>query len=471
MKKLFLAIIILTIILTSIPSCWQAKNIEVHYITVTRAYDWGAAIDKIILCFDTEIDAASFDNSTFKVKSVRTYVENNKKKSITAKRTITKTYLCDSQGNPTITGNCIAIEMAVGPTVIESSPYNYNTSKFLNEVVETGYIISLAYSKTISSSDGKTLTFSKTGEAEKAGDIKIIADDFVNNQKFSFGDVDMTYAYYSPDTSLASEGSVPLIVWLHGGGEGGTDTTVPLMANKVVNLATETCQSYFGDTGAYVLVPQVPTMWVDTNGSGEYGFSPAGESYYTEALKALIDKFVVDNSFVDGNKIIVGGCSAGGFMTINMLINYTDYFAAGFPICAAYKKGWMYQQRIEAIKDMPIWIVHALTDATFPIARGEFDRKNNVYIVYQKADGSPQLIDDFSNEFYRRLVEAGGQNVHYSRLDKVVDTSGLYTNSDGTPYEYLGHFSWIYALNNECVLTIDGKETTLFEWLSMQERN
>jgi hypothetical protein len=52
----------------------------------------------------------------------------------------------------------------------------------------------------------------------------------------------------------------------------------------------------------------------------------------------------------------------------------------------------------------------------------------------------------------------------------VVDTSGLYKNADGTPYEYNGHWSWIYVYNNDVKTTIDGKEITLMEWLASQSK-
>lgn len=62
-------------------------------------------------------------------------------------------------------------------------------------------------------------------------------------------------------------------------------------------------------------------------------------------------------------------------------------------------------------------------------------------------------------------------DVHYSLFDKVEDTTGLYFQADGvTPYEYMGHWSWLYTLNNQCVDTIGGREVTLFDWLSQQSK-
>jgi hypothetical protein len=93
------------------------------------------------------------------------------------------------------------------------------------------------------------------------------------------------------------------------------------------------------------------------------------------------------------------------------------------------------------MKDLPIWFVAAKTDTTVPV---------NEYVV----------------PTYNRLIDAGAKDVHLSLFDNVVDTSGLYKKADGTPYEYDGHWSWIYVYNNEVSKTIDGKATTLMEWLA-----
>jgi hypothetical protein len=58
-----------------------------------------------------------------------------------------------------------------------------------------------------------------------------------------------------------------------------------------------------------------------------------------------------------------------------------------------------------------------------------------------------------------------------SLFDKVVDTTGLYKNKDGAPDEYFGHFSWIYVYNNKYVANINGKATTMMEWLAAQALN
>ena len=71
---------------------------------------------------------------------------------------------------------------------------------------------------------------------------------------------------------------------------------------------------------------------------------------------------------------------------------------------------------------------------------------------------------------YDRLV-ATGADVYLTLFDNVEDTSGLYTNADGSAYQYNGHFSWVYVHNNEVTTEIDGTEITLMQWLSEQSLN
>ena len=62
---------------------------------------------------------------------------------------------------------------------------------------------------------------------------------------------------------------------------------------------------------------------------------------------------------------------------------------------------------------------------------------------------------------YERLL-AVGADVHKSIFDDVHDTSGQYFTPEGNPYQYNGHWSWIYTFNNEC----KDNDLYLFEWLA-----
>lgn len=111
--------------------------------------------------------------------------------------------------------------------------------------------------------------------------------------------------------------------------------------------------------------------------------------------------------------------------------------------CEALKDSLITATDIQKMKNVPLWFTAAKTDKVVP--PGE-------YVIAT----------------YRRLLEAGAPDVHLSLFEDVRDTTGLYKNADGTPYEYNGHWSWIYVYNNQCTATIDGQQFTLMEWLARQ---
>lgn len=275
-----------------------------------------------------------------------------------------------------------------------------------------------------------------------AGDTMRQAEKFLHGVS-SYEEEPLKYGYFVPQTG---GGRRPLLIWLHGAGEGGQDPTVAYAGNKVVNLAGDDIQARFG--GAFVLAPQVPTFWMD-DGSGQYGRS--GKSKYGKALKALIDEFVARNdAVIDANRIYIGGCSNGGFMTMRMVLDYPDFFAAAYPVCEALYDETVSDADIEAIKHLAIWFTHAKDDS----------------VVKPEETVIPT---------YERLIEAGARNVHFSLFDRVVDLYGLFNDEREEPFVYHGHFAWIYALNDDCRLDYDGKpviadgkELSLMEWLSMQ---
>lgn len=253
------------------------------------------------------------------------------------------------------------------------------------------------------------------------------------------------YGYFVPERL---DGKKPLIIFLHGAGEGGQDLPIAWSGNKVTAFAEPEVQEQFG--GAFVLVPQCDTMWLD-DGSGQYGHS--GKSKYTEALKVLIDEFIERfSAVIDVQRIYIGGDSNGGFMTMRMLMSYPDAFTAAFPICEAMLDKCITDEDIEHLKDIPMWFVHAKND---PVVRPE----------------------QYAVPTYRRLMAAGAENCHFTYWEKIVDMHAGFKNEQGEPYEYLGHFAWIPVFNDDCRLDFDGKpvmlngrEVTLMAWLAHQKK-
>lgn len=454
---------------------------SVQYATVTEGQDWGPAVTKVILDPGVKLDPKSISADKFAVSSIRvfpefdpwTYELLSPSAAHLSERAVTAAYASDADGSAKADGDHITLELAIGPDLEAGSPFWYNMPLERNEyVAEIDHLV--ATTAPLIAADGTAVSLGLTTAEGNTGNATLLADDFDTTGKYvySYDDGDreiaLTYASWFPEVS-AAEGSTPLIIWLHGMGEGGTNPNVAILGNKVVNLITDDVQQYFGSTGAAVLAPQSPTMWLDTSGSYNMAMGTANsESFYTEALMSLIVDFVNAHPEIDAKRLYIGGCSNGGYMTINMLIHYPGAFAAAYPVCEPYSNDWLTEEKLQALVDTPIWLTAAKDDMV-TIYEGEWDENGWFYNVTKDENGAEIPIYDYSNALFDRLTKAGNKNVHYSLFDHVSDDTGLYHNPDGTPYRYNGHWSWIYALNNACVEAIGGEEISLFAWLAAQE--
>ena len=417
------------------------------YKTVTEVFDWGPSVSKVIVNLDKKITAREVDKDTFKVyvrrvlpdgaltpaeamkitdRIVTLGSEAKDESDLQGYREITRAYVSDENGEPVPAGNFVTIEMKVAPNDNLGAALNWNAKISYNNFVTPEY--------TITANKGK---FKNLVVDNYKGDIRPVVDDFkfghyATNDRRTLG-----YAVYEPEYDGAKH---PLIVWLHGGGEGGnTSPSLPIMGNKATAFAGDKIQNYFG--GAYVLAPQCPTMWME--GEGPNGFAD-GKPLYENILIALIRDYAASNPNIDSSRIYVGGDSNGGYMTLCLVRDYPGFFAAGFPVCEGLADNLISSADLRNISMTPLWFVAAQTDTTLP----------------------PK---DYSVPTVNRLRNLGA-NVHFSYFDDVHDTSGLYFKDNGAAWEYPGHWSWIYVYNDECEENIGGRNVKLFEWLAAQRR-
>ena len=435
---------------------------------IVGAYAGGPAIEKAVMDFGSaKISAASLAENPLSVSVAGAKLGGNGD----------KVYLCDKDGNElkdATESQYVAIEYAVsyGQWSFNGnlSPFSYNNMNTWKDLTKT--TVAINGTLTIGDTD-----YTKMGDNVTFGERIIPSlENWTTNGTFTKDDITLKYGYFATEAMKNDGQKNPLIIWLHGAGEGGVDPTINILGNQVTNLSKDMIQKYFTtDTvkGAYVLAPQTPTAWMDKDGSGTYGTEEASQ-YYVAALKGLIDSYIAENGDIDMNRIYIGGCSNGGFMTVNMILNFPDFFAAAFPICEAYNGAWLTEEAIESIKDMPIWFTHSANDNTVKIADIQWSWTGTTV---------GDLVNAFTNDLYIRLINAGATNVHYTLFETV--------NVEGVNYD--GHWSWIYTLRDECVnvqptegadgadltlgdldpastekVTIDGEEVTLWGWLAAQ---
>lgn len=405
----------------------EGNAITGSYAIHIQGYDWGCGVDKVSVALDAaldKIDAADLEVAEVKTTIVGGPDEGYPLGEVTVPRTITAATLSDD-------GKVIELELACSPSDGDS-PLTFSMTTQYNTWSDPYYL-------TFAIAEGASLT--SGGNAVTALDI---AQDYTSSttsadawtlDTFEAADgVTYQYAQFTPEAETKT-----LVVWLHGMGEGGTEATDPrvtILANKVVALSEDEFQQTVG--GAYVVAPQSPTFWMDATGEGlgESGIEEKGTSFYTASLEEFIDSTAEK---VGAEKVVLAGCSNGGFMTMVLSISRPDAYAAVVPICEALKDEFITDEQIESLKDLPMFFVYSKDDTTV----------------------DPTAYEEPTIE---RLKAAGkdSSTLHVFAPEHVVDTSGQFFavddegNATEEPYQYMGHWSWIYFDNNECVCDEDG---------------
>lgn len=387
---------------------------------IVQGYEWGPAIPKIIVEFEDNV--TGFDKNTFAVKTD------------SAERQIINAYnsneFGDKQEGPS---KYLALELVVktsinpflGVSMGDASPFVYDFETGRNSWATSFNLdLDLVENKTFKvgkyvygkGNDFKTFTYN-------------LAENYVcpetqpwDKDSFTADNITLQRASFTPEGAESDSGKNPLVIWLHGAGEGGRDLDITLLGNEVIALADEGIQKYFkkdGLSGAYVLAVQTPTMWMD-RGDGTYNDGVSGEkqkSKYTKALIAAIEDYVANNDDIDTDRIYLGGCSNGGYMTMNLMFEHKGFYTAFYPICEAYMDRNISEEMIEEVKDYNIWFLQSEDDTTV------------------------NPLQTAMPTFYR-LLNAGAKNVHFTLKEKVVGT-------DDPDAIYMGHYSWVYAFNDQ----------------------
>ncbi len=188
---------------------------------VVQGYEWGPAVPKIVLGFADNVSGV--DKDTFTVSYTQQWAGK-------ANRTITDAYNCDGDGAK-VTGasKYIAIEMSVKYN--EASPFGYDMMTARNSWANINYDITVKDGKSVtvgSKTYGAGLTYKATGMDKKVPQTASWQKDTVTE-----GEYTLTRASWTPEGAATDSGKNPLVIWLHGAGEGGTDIDIDLLGNEV----------------------------------------------------------------------------------------------------------------------------------------------------------------------------------------------------------------------------------------------
>jgi predicted peptidase len=184
------------------------------------------------------------------------------------------------------------------------------------------------------------------------------------------GDVSLRYRLRPPRWS-AELRSIPLVVFLHGAGERGSDNV-----RQLRSLSSALCDDCLRSLHpCAVLAPQCPN-------SGDWSQKLGSESDLLDCVLQMIDA-VSNDARIDPNRIYLVGFSMGGFGAWELAARAPGRFAAVVPIC-----GGGDERRVHRLVNVPLWAVHGADDAVIPPAE-----TRTMIAALKRAGGKPHYLE------------------------------------------------------------------------------
>ena len=214
--------------------------------------------------------------------------------------------------------------------------------------------------------------------------------------------------------SFDSTKKYPLLIFLHGAFEKGTDNRLQLNIGGRYFLRPENREKF----PSVIVFPQCPendswayfeTQLDSTTGLAKNWYFPFRKqpTAVSRLLKRLLDSLITLN-YVDPSRIYLGGLSQGGMGVFDLVARYPGLFAAAFPICGAGK--------VNTAKnfagEVALWMFHGEKDDIVP----------------------PR----FSRDFYKQLNRLGADV-------KYTEYPGVFHNSWVNAFQEPELLPWLFS--------------------------
>jgi len=172
----------------------------------------------------------------------------------------------------------------------------------------------------------------------------------------------------------------PLVLFLHGAGERGSDNKSQLV-NGPLNLASTLNRKLFP---CYVIAPQCAKAfrWVEVDWKLPSHIQPDTTSVYLSRTMRLLDSLVKKLN-IDTNRIYITGLSMGGFGTWDAISRWPWKFAAAVPVCGGGDTA-----KASLIKNIPIWAFHGSDDKVVMTSRSR-----DMISAIKKKGGNPNYTE------------------------------------------------------------------------------
>jgi predicted peptidase len=281
---------------------------------------------------------------------------------------------------------------------------------------------------------------------EITAEANLLADQF---DSLSFTDpvsgVNVKYRLYVPEGyRVRTEGlrNLPLVVFLHGSGERGSNNASQLMANRsAIEWVTPEAQAKHP---CFVVAPQNPDI---TKGwAANIGTAEAPNWAITAplaAVKKIID-LILRTYNVDASRIYGTGLSQGSKGTMRLSLDFPTLYAAQVNSagCDVYS-----DREVARIARKPIWHLIAVDDATNPSS-------NVRKLIEQLEKSGARAVRNIGRQGWNAWLRGSDS----AALARALWDQSVRENANVLYTEYLPatvvpntHWSWMATYSNEAV--------------------
>lgn len=203
------------------------------------------------------------------------------------------------------------------------------------------------------------------------------------------------YWLYLPEGYEEKKDKLPVVIFLHGMGERGSDLDRVLVHGPPKLISK-------GKHFPFIMIaPQCPNDGrKGARGAKSFWWHPEGP---IDKVKNIVDFEKKQLGRIDADRVYITGLSMGGFGTYQIVTHHPGYFAAAAPICGHGNRVKDKKAMQKAFAKLPVWAFHG-------------DRDN----VVRLADQQKTI----------KLLEDGGATIKF------------------TIYKGVGHDSWTRTYDN-----------------------
>ena len=300
---------------------------------------------------------------------------------------------------------------------------------------------------------------------------------FINAQTFeydthtnaSIASYSMPYRLFIP-AGYNPNNSYPLVLFLHGAGERGTDNNAQITANQGATLWAGSANQ--ASHPCFVLAPQCPPnfQWVNTNWSnGSYSINNVPMSTELKMVKDIIATLETQYN-IDASRLYITGLSMGGYGTWDFILRYPTMFKAAIPICGAGDP-----TKASLIGTIPLRIFHSSDDPTVPVA-GSRDMVKAINALGPNT--RTEFYTEYTNQGHASWVNAYNTTdlvdwlfntapIKIGLID-ITNLSGIVTAQGENPPSQLKGYAFDNDANTEWFDFANSNPTTRSSWIQYQ---